>query len=111
LDQGKEELFFTEGIILSSSPCSDCLFVQTWEDQATQYYFTDSKGRRAEVNANDAKLSYGAWIDANRVILNNLTDGKCYIYNLVEGSFELSSSGVAFDYDPQTERVFIIDRR
>lgn len=111
LAQGKEELFIAEGTILSSSPYADCLFVQTWTGQVPQYYFTDSKGRRAEINAKGAQLSHGAWMDASRVILNNLTDGKCYIYNLAKESFELISSGVAFDYDPLTEKVFSIDRR
>lgn len=111
LAQGKEELFFAEGTILSSSPYADSLFVRAWTGQIPKYYFTDSKRRHAEVNAQGATLSFGAWMDASRVILNNLTDGKCYIYNLAEESFELISSGVAFDYDPLTERVFSIDRR
>ena len=111
LAEGKDELFFAEGTILSSSPYADCLFVRTLTGQTAQYYFTDSKGRRAEVNAKGVTFSHGAWMDSSRVILNNLTDDKCYIYNLAEESFELISSGVAFDYDPLTERVFSIDRR
>lgn len=77
-----------------------------------EYYMLSDIGVKTKLNTGEVSLRLVAWVDEDRALVSHdrwLKDDECYIYSIKANKLEFVSRGTAFDYDPLTGTVFILD--
>lgn len=80
----------------------------------TGYYVLDSAGNQQKLNVGDDYVRFVEWVDETSFLIDRVSrevlgEGKCYLYYIKEDKLEYISTGSAFDYDPVSGTVFILD--
>jgi len=104
----KESKIITEGARpLFYSPTGVLFF-----SSGSAYYLLDATGIRTKLSMDDMYLKLVTWVDEDRALVSlsfNDRDDECYIYSIKANRFDFTSTGTAFDYDPLTDTVYILE--
>ena len=76
------------------------------KDNIGDYFLQSPDGDRTRLGTREDWVHVGAIVDSNSFLLN--AEGNSYLYDLTTHTKELISAGLAFGYDPNTRRVFLL---
>jgi hypothetical protein len=114
LSSGTESAMLKGHNVRSLSPHSHHLFTEVWEDLGQACYMLDGAGKVTRLSEPGEYVEVTKWLDAKRVLIYKSSSPgqkKCYIYHLDDNRWEYICDGYGFDYDLNTDRVFVLQNR
>ena len=108
VETGQETMLREDRTIISSSPLSPMVVAKRSNAQKNNYYVLHYMGKETWFAEGADLLKVLRWTDSDRFVYS--LEDKCFAYDISAGESTFISTGVAFDYDAATNRVFIHDQ-